>query len=651
MSMKVTSASRAGSGVGDPPSRQASPHESQSGFTPPAPESAAAHADQLYRHANLLVSQGRLDEAVEGYQQACRLRPDFVEALNAMALTFGLLGKHEESLATLNKALEIRHDDFGTLVNRSIPLLSLSRYDEAVATLERALEIRPDSAELCHNLGVLLKNQGKLPEAVASFLRALRLRPNFTKAYVNLGHTLLLNKQPEGAATCFREALRLETENAESHNALGFALASAGRYAEAVPSYLRALELKPDLDEAISNLGHAYALTGRVPEAVAQFQRLIAMRPDYAEAYSDMGLALERGWRYAEAVAYYDRALEMKPDSAVARTNRGFLLLKLGRYETGWADHEYRWRMPDVKPPEYPQPLWRGEPLEGRTILLCTEQGFGDTLHFIRYARLLKEQGASVFVRCKATLIPFLERLAIVDRVVDEEDDLPPFDTYCTLMSLPYILGTNEEASIPVDVPYLRADPDRVEFWREELEAYGGGKRELRVGISWQGNPAFRYDQFRSIPLRHFAPLGGLEGVRLFSLQRERGSEQLPEFARQCEVVDLGGRVDEANGTYVDRAAMIMNLDLVITSDTGLAHLAGGLGAPTWVALSALADWRWLEKREDSPWYPSARLFRRSRAGGWGALFEQIAEALRPIALDPGRRKDALRDLRVGAGA
>jgi len=606
-------------------------------------ESARAEADHWYQQGSLLVSQRRLDEAVTCYQRACGLRPDFPEALNCLGFTLGLLGKYEEAFAALKDALRFQPDDFATLVNLSIPLLALDRNDEAIGFMERALEVRPDSAELCNNLGVVLKKQGKLTSAVDRFLQALQLKPNFTKAYVNLAATLVLNKQPEAAATCYREAIRLQPDDAETHNALGFALVKAGLYDQAELSYLRALELKPDFVEAIGNLGNMYSETSRVEEALVCFQKVIRYQSNHAEAYNDMGLALERGRQYAQAHEYYAHAVRLKPDYAIAHTNRAMLWLKTGQYEQGWSAYEWRWRLPDAKPPRFPQPAWNGEPLEGRTILLCTEQGYGDTIQFIRFAPLLKERGAVVILRCARVLVPFLEGLPIFDAVVAEEEEaLPPFDTYCTLMSLPRVLGTTLE-TIPVDIPYLHADPERVTAWARELDAMEG----LRVGITWQGSPSHQHDHIRSIPLKHFAPLAELKGVRLCSLQRGRGTEQLSAFTERYEITDLGGRIDEENGVYVDRAAMMMNLDLVIAADTGIAHVAGALGVPCWVALPWQFDWRWLEQRDDSPWYPTLRVFRQSRSGDWDELFQRIATTLQAAIERPVLRQSLFRDLRT----
>jgi hypothetical protein len=326
--------------------------------------------------------------------------------------------------------------------------------------------------------------------------------------------------------------------------------------------------------------------------------------------------------QYDEALGRFDQALAIQPALAEARCDRGMLRLVQGDFAAGWPD--YQWcRQSSGGWERAPGPQWDGSPLDGRGILLYVEQGYGDALQFIRYAPLVKARGGRVIVACPGRLIPILSTCRGIDEFYDSQSDdqPPPFHAHAALTSLPGIFQTDLD-SIPADVPYLSAGGELVEHWRKQL----GDDGPLRVGINWQGNPKYGWDSYRSVPLAQFAPLADVERVRLFSLQKGFGIEQLA--LAPLAVNDLGSRLDH-DAAFCDTAAVVRNLDLVITSDTALAHLAGALGAPVWVALPFGPDWRWLLHREDSPWYPTMRLFRQPRFGDWPAVFRRIAGELR----------------------
>jgi hypothetical protein len=294
-----------------------------------------------------------------------------------------------------------------------------------------------------------------------------------------------------------------------------------------------------------------------------------------------------------------------------------------GDFAGGWSDYEARWQQAGFALPPYKQPRWNGSPLGGKTILLWAEQGLGDTVQFIRYAPLVKQRGGRIIVASQPALIRLLQSCPGIDQLVAKDTPPPPFDVYAPLMSVPGIMGTTM-TNVPGTVPYLHADPTLVEHWRRELAALKG----FKIGIAWQGNPGYRKDRFRSVPLAYFEPLSRISGVQLLSLQKGPGTEQLAALNPRWPVLDLGGRLDEASGPFRDTAAIMQVLDLVIASDSVVAHLAGALGVPVWVALPRMPDWRWMLHREDSPWYPTMRLFRGTRDGQWGDVFEGIARAV-----------------------
>jgi hypothetical protein len=459
--------------------------------------------------------------------------------------------------------------------------------------LGRALELKPDDAGMHYNLGLAWKELGKLDEATASLRRALELKPDF----------------------------------AEAHNNLGNVLKELGRLDEAVACYGRALELKPQYVLARNNLGLALKDQGKLDEAVACFRQTMELKPDFADAHNNLGITLKRLGRLDDAAACFRRALELKPDFADAHGNQALLSLLTGDFSRGWSEYQWRRKTKESDCQDFPQPLWDGQPLEGRTILLHPEQGLGDVIQFVRYAELVKQRGAAVIVQCPSQLLALLASCAGIDRLVGRGEPLPAFDLQAPLLSLPGIFHTSL-ADIPAAIPYLSADPGLVEYWRRELDGTDG----FKVGIAWQGSPTNQYDRDRSIPLCFFEPLARCCGVRLLSLQKHWGVEQLQEVAGRFPVIDLGSRLDEASGPFMDTAAVMKNLDLVVTSDTAIAHLAGALGVRVWVALALIPDWRWLLGRGDSPWYPTMRLFRQQRRGDWQGVFNEVQRDLCAIS-------------------
>jgi Flp pilus assembly protein TadD len=487
-----------------------------------------------------------------------------------------------------------------------VALAQAGRPQEAVGALEGALRLKPDYPEACYNLGNVLRELGRRDEAIERFRQAVSQRPCYAEALNNLGLALSESGRPGEAAVLLRQAARLRPQM-EAHNNLGLALADLGRFGGAEGCYERAL-----------------ALDG-----------------GYAEAHVNLGSCFKERGRSEEAVACYEQALRLDPTSASARYNRALALLQQGDYERGWPEYEWRWRRPQTPRP-FEQPRWDGSPLEGRTILLWCEQGLGDTIQFIRYASLVKAKGGTVVLECPPRLVPLLSTCAGVDRLMAEGEALPGFDVQTPLLSLPGLLGTTFE-SVPAEVPYLHPEPQRVERWRKRLEGVQG----YRVGVVWQGNPKFQWDRWRSVPLEEFAPLAGVEGVRLVSLQQGHGAEQVRALHDRFPVEDLGEKLD-VEGAFLDTAAVMRCLDLVVSADTAAAHLAGALGVPAWVPLAKVADWRWGRGRAGTPWYPATRLFRQRRLGEWRPVFRRMAENLHGLEVQ-GKHSPGLR-VEVSAG-
>jgi tetratricopeptide (TPR) repeat protein len=508
------------------------------------------------------------------------------------------------------------------------------RLEEAERLYHQILQVDPRQVDALHLLGVIALQANDTGVAVEYIRRALRQKPQYARAHNNLGLALAAQNRLMEAIGSYREALRLKPAYADAHNNLGNALADLGSLAEAEASYREALRHKPDYAEAHMHLSIVLKDQGRLAEAEASAREALRLRPEFAEAHNNLANALADQGLLTEAVAAYNEALRLKPELAEAHKNLGMALLLLGDWRQGWAEYEWRFQCKNLPFPTLPQPLWDGSPLEGRTILLHAEQGLGDTLQFIRYAPQVQARGGRVLAACPALLLPLLKRCAGIDRLIPLGDPLPPVDVFAPLMSLPRILGASPTAApgIPGDcganVPYLFADPRLIQRWQQELGPRSSGG-SFRIGIAWQGNPKNQGDRYRSVALEHFAPFARLPGVELLSLQKGPGTEQLATVAGRLPIADLGSRLDESDGAFMGTAAVMKSLDLVITVDTAIAHLAGALAVPVWVALPVVPSWRWLLDRDDSPWYPSMRLFRQSRWGLWEDVFQRMTDELK----------------------
>lgn len=501
---------------------------------------------------------------------------------------------------------------------------------EAVACYRQALEIEPREAEGHFQLGNLLLNQARHAEAEAAFRRCLQLKPDHVVALVNLGFVVGEQERLDEAKACYEQVLKLRPDLPEAHHNLGNVLREQGQHDRALACFAEALRLRPDYAKAFINRGIALVALGRLDEAIRDLDAGVRLEPNLADAHTSLGAALSVVQRFDEALAHYERALELNPNHAETAWNQSLIWLLQGDYARGWPAYEWRWRCKRTTVmPTFAQPRWDGSPLDGRTILLYGEQGLGDVLHFVRYAPLLKARGARVIVQCQNALLKLLARTPGIDQLVGWGHPPPAYDVYVPMMSVPALFHTTLE-TIPADIPYIFPDPDLVAHWRRHLAPVRG----FRVGIAWQGSPRHAWDRHRSVSLEQFEPLARIPGVQLISLQKGPGSEQLRALGGRFPVVSLGDLLDEVSGPFQDTAAVLANLDLVIAVDSAIAHLAGGMGVPAWVALAYTPDWRWLLGREDSLWYPTLRLFRQTRLGDWPGLFQQMAGELQRHAAE-----------------
>jgi len=603
----------------------------------------------VFGQAWKLHQAGSFSEAEELYRQIIQLLPDHARARSCLGAVLAQQGKLDEAGTQLERAVQLQPDDASAHSNLGNIYLHRGHHEAAIAHYRQALRLHPDFADAHNNLGSALEKQGQLAQAVRHWREALRIRPDFAEPHNNLGNALLLEGKFQEAEAHCRQALRFRPNFAEARNNLGIAVRGQGKLDAAVDCFQGALESNPHFAEAYNNLGLVLMFQGKLEEAGRCCNRAVELKPGFAEAHNSIGCILLRQGRLDLAQESFRQALRFRPGYPEARKGRALLWLLQGDFERGWPEFEARWEEPGYVQRPFPQPLWDGSDLGGRTILLYAEAGLGDTFQFIRYAPLVKQRGGKVIVECQPPLAWLLAGVTGIDHLAAGGANLPAFDVQAPLLSLPRILHT-AFATVPAPVPYVHAAPELVEHWRQELRKspksevrspkseeevltsdIGHRTSDFLVGIAWQGNPEYHDDRRRSIPLAQFARLAGVHGVQLISLQKGPGTEQLQGRKEVRPLV-----LDDTAGPFVDTAAVMMSLDLVISSDTAVPHLAGALGIPVWVALPVVGDWRWLLGREDSPWYPTMRLFRQTRPEYWEDVFERMAEELTTLS---GMRK------------
>ena len=510
------------------------------------------------------------------------------------------------------------------------------RLAEAGQVYQQVLGVAPMHPEALDMMGVLLLQMGQPAQALGWIDRAIGIKPSASDFQVHRSHALLALGRAAEAAEAARIAARHKRNNAEALQALGHALTDSGQYEAALKAYQDAVRLRPELPDLLNNLGTSLHHADQLEEAARTLTRAHVREPRDPGVLANLSSVLKALGRFAEAETKLAAASRLAPGDPTVLYNHGLLMLLLGRFQAAWPGWEQRFHAGAVPDRGFTQPRWRGEGLAGRTLLVHAEQGLGDTIQFCRYLASADGSAAGptdgkIVFEVQPRVARLLAGLRGAPMIVPAGDALPAFDLTCPLMSLPAIRGTTE-ATIPADVPYLSADPDRVALWRSRL-----GDRGFRVGIAWQGNHLRREDRGRSIRLEHYLPLASIPGIRLISLQKDTGADQL---APGMAVETLGGDFDSGPDGFIDTAAVMMSLDLVITSDSAVAHLAGALARPVWVALRAVPDWRFMLERPDCPWYPTMRLFRQTVRDDWAPVFAAMRNALEGRANGGRTRND-----------
>ena len=588
------------------------------------------HQDISWRVLAFSKSEGgdrreELEQAQKTCGELVRKDPTNPDHLFMQGIIDFHLGRTKEAEVWMEKAIAAAPESPVIFYIYGIMLMIQGKQAAALLLMTHVVTLKPDHAEAHWLISNVLRKKGDLVGALAAIDQALALNPQNAEALSDKGNALKELGRLDEAALCYEAALAVKPGDYRFRNNLGVVRFLQNDLAGAEALYREVLEATPACPETLSNMSAVQRLKGDLDSAVQYAREALALRPDYPDAFNNLGNALKDGRRLEESVVAYGEVLRLHPGDADVRKNLAMALLALGRFEEGWREYEWRWKSKQLRHAarHFAKPLWRGEDGGGRTILIHAEQGLGDTLQFCRYAPLVRDRGLRVVMEVPKPLARLVKSLEGVESVVTAGETLPRFDLQCPMMNLPLALATTVE-TIPADLPYLHPAPADAEAWRKRIAAEGEGG--LNVGLVWAGN-ARRHspdliatDGKRSMDPRLLAPIMNLPGVRFFSLQKD--GPQAPEAFRLIDwMADCGD--------LADTAALVANLDLVVSVDTAIAHLAGALGRPVWLLNRFDSCWRWFVDREDSPWYPGTlRIFNQQTMGDWKEVILRVREAL-----------------------
>ncbi len=600
----------------------------------------AARREHKAARANLAgliyLAAGKAASALAWFDRAVALDPGHASAWSGRGAALQELGR-AEALAAYDEAVRLGLAEPTLYYNRGNLLRAAGRLDAAIASYDAALRLNPAYPQALRAGGLVLRDLGHRDGALTFLDEAIRIDPRFLDALIDRGDLLQSLDREEESVAAYDRALQCAPGDARALNNRGAALLTLGRYAEAAEAFDAALRADRRAPQAWNNRGNLMMATQRPEDALACYARALALRADYPEALIGRALAKKALGCFDEALAGLDAALALEPQSDHARNNKAVLLLQRGDFAAGWELYESRWILSRTakRALKLDVPEWDGQPLAGKSVVVFDEQGFGDSIQFVRFCLELASRGADVVFFCRKGLHRLFEKLPL--RLVDDIAEEARFDYQIALCSLPRALRTRADA-IPAGTAYLSPEPALVAKWADRL-ASPSGRGALKVGVCWRGSANLKADRGRALPRAAFEALA-MNGVRLISLQKP---DDLPPEDRAPAgwLEEMGLDFDAGGDAFVDTAALMASLDVIVTCDTSIAHLAGALGRPVFVLLQQVADWRWLLGREDCPWYPSMRLFRQSRRGNWAGTLSRVAEALSRARQSPATLRSA----------
>jgi tetratricopeptide (TPR) repeat protein len=479
--------------------------------------------------------------------------------------------------------------------------------------------VRFEEAEYLYRRGLELQEKGFFNEAIACYQDAITISPNNPGAYYNLGTLLQEKGELNEAINYYRKVLQINPNHADTYNCLGSVFQKKQEYDEAINCYKKAIELKPYFIKAFINIANAFLEKEEFDEAITYFKRAVAIDPNFAGTYYNLGLLFHRTKQFDEALVCYKKTIQLDPNFADAYYSLSLLYLLLGNFQEGWKFFEWRWKLKDSYQRNFTRPLWDGSDIVGQHILLHAEQGFGDTIQFIRYAPIVAQYGANVIVECQQELVSLFENIEGVQKVIGHSNKIPDFDVHYPLLSLPLVLNTTLE-NIPAKVPYLSVGSSLKDNWRNIIQNNSSNKR---VGIVWSSGLGGLLKK-KSIPLNTLLPIIQTDNITFYSLQKGDAAKQIKSLPEGIRLIDFTEKIHK----FADTAALIENLDLVISVDTAVAHLSGALGKPVWTMLPFEPIWQWGLDREDSPWYPTMKLFRQQSRGDWTSVIFSVKDEL-----------------------
>jgi len=568
------------------------------------------------------------------------------EDLVKQAKTLKKQGQKQKAIEKYRAALAINPKNFEANFHLGFELFQEGKLDSAMRKFAQAAELQPNNKQAVFNLGMSLFMQEKIDQAISCLKKAIELDQHYTKAQLLLAQALHKKKQYSQALQQYKKVIMQDNSNFDAHIAVGQILYEKNLLTQALQFFQTAVQLntsnpkkRKQLANDLLQLGMKFFGQRDGENAAQAFQTILQINENYSSVHHNLAFTLaERLGRHHEAIKYYRKALALNPNNPEIHFCFALSCLATGNFQEGWQEYKARWKRQKKAPRKFIKTFeneWAGENLQNKTILLRSEQGFGDTLHFIRYAQLLKQQGAFVIAEVQKPLIEIISLCPYVDNVVAMGQQMPPFDYQIPLMNIPTVFDTTLE-TIPNHIPYLHANKQLEKKWANylntetesspSLPTISSDSISLHVGLCWFGDAAHGQNKF--MPLKELEPLLQMKGIKFYSLQKYTGIDQIEQLSPNANLHIFDDDFDKAHGSFMDSAALMKNLDLVITADTSVAHLAGALGVPVWIILPFPAEWRWLMDRNDSPWYPTARLFRQTVDGDWSDVQQELLMAL-----------------------